>query len=274
MLRYLIMALLGVISLVLAYSVLVEPYNLQVTEHGFDLFDGSGHPLKAVLISDTQTAYDDPGYLSRVISVVNAEEPDIVFLAGDIVDGEPGGWSKLGQLSGLQAKHGVYAVLGNHDYRDWRCDDPTNDGYAENVTKALEGYGIGVLRNRHVDLDIDGRRFSLVGVDDLWACKSDLRGALSGVDMSRPKVILVHNNVAVRGHPLGNHTLVLSGHTHCGQVDVPFITDLLVDVLGFGKITGGARKLPDGNSVFVTCGVVPGGIRLFSRPEISVLYLD
>ncbi len=260
--------------LVLAYSVLVEPYNIHMTEHHLDFFGSPGQTVKAVLISDTQLAYDYPDYFARVISEVNRQEPDVIFISGDIVDGEPGGWTKLGLLSGLRARYGVYAVLGNHDYQDWKCGSAANDEYASHVAQTLESFGVRVLRNEQLTATMKGRSFTIIGLDDLWACKADPDKASSGVDPALPKIILVHNNLAVSGMDLGNRSLVLSGHTHCGQVDVPFVTDYLVEALGFGKITGGEKRLPGGATVFVTCGVTPGGIRLFSRPEISVLYLD
>ncbi|MEW6722139.1 MAG: metallophosphoesterase [Candidatus Micrarchaeota archaeon] len=256
--------------LALLYSLHVEPYRLSVTETRVDFFEGAGDGVKVVLITDTQTAYDHPDFFARAIDTINAQEPDIILISGDIVEGEPGGWKKLGELERLRSKNGIYAVLGNHDYIDWRCGIPENERYADEVEKTLESMGIIVLRNENVNLTINGRTFPLAGVDDLWACKSDYDAAIRGA--GEPMIILAHNNLAAKDAKEGS--LVLSGHTHCGQVDVPIITDLIVESLDFGKTKRGLGKTAGGAQLYVSCGLSPGGIRLFAPPEISVIYLE
>jgi hypothetical protein len=268
-----IVAIAASFALLAAYALAIEPYNLQRTENRFDIFDGSGEKVKIVLISDTQAAYDHTDYFKKVVATVNSLDADYILIAGDIVDSEPDGWNRIGELANLKARYGKFAVLGNHDYRDWSCDEESYE-YADRIERTVESLGITVLRNENRILSATGERFALVGVDDSWACRSDYPKATEGVPQNLPKVIIVHNNLALEGENLGPEDIVLAGHTHCGQVYVPFITDYLVEDLGFGKTRSGKATLQNGAQLYVTCGVTPGGIRLFARPEISVIYLE
>ncbi|HSB46747.1 MAG TPA: metallophosphoesterase [Candidatus Bilamarchaeum sp.] len=269
-----VFAVSALLILVFLYSTLIEPYNISVTESRFDIFPGSPAPLKAVLISDTQTAYDYPEYFRRAIAEANAQNPDFVLIAGDIVDGEPRGYLKLGELKNLKSRYGVFAVLGNHDYGDWNCANPANYEYADNVTETLESMGIVVLRNQNSVLEAGGQKLAIAGIDDLWACRSEPQKALANLSQNMPKIILLHQQEAIYGLSPGVNTVAFAGHTHCGQFYFPFITDYLTEYLGFGKARQGRTTLPGGTAAYVTCGLTPGGIRLFARPEISVIYLD
>ncbi|MDD5340071.1 MAG: metallophosphoesterase [Candidatus ainarchaeum sp.] len=265
-------AAIAVLLVVAFYSFAIAPYDLEVTENNFSLFDGHGAPLKAVLISDTETTYDYPNYLDGAVALVNAQQPDIVFLAGDYVELDDGAWEKLGPLGNIRAKYGVYAVLGNHDYREWGCSR-ANASYADKVAAKLESMGITVLRNDYRIIDAAGHRVAIVGIDDYWACRNDFRKAEQGISPAVPQIILAHNPVAFYGEELPAGALLLSGHTHCGQVRLPMVTDAITRVLGLGDTVGGRAKLGQ-HDMYITCGVIPGGVRFLTRPEISVLYVD
>lgn len=258
-------------ALLTVYAFRVEPYNLQVTENSFDFFESEREALRVVLISDVHGAYSDEQYFERAVGQINSLEPDLILISGDIV-GIPGHWNGLESLGKLQSKYGTYAVLGNHDYDDWDCTNPENYAFADNVTMRLERLGIKVLRNEHVMLSIRNRTFSLVGVDDHWACMSNYSKASTGVPSAMPKLVLVHDSLAVENESIANG-LVLSGHTHCGQVNLPFITQYMVEERGFGALPGGRGKI-NGSDLYISCGLTPGGVRLFARPEISVIYLE
>jgi hypothetical protein len=272
--RSLGMAAIAILAIILFYSLHVEPYNVFISENRFDFFEGTGDPVKVVLISDTQGAYDYPEYFHGAMAKASAQEPDIILIAGDIVEGEKNAWEKLGELKNLKSGYGVYAVLGNHDYRDWDCRDPAIYDYADRVEKTVESFGIGVLRNENRILNIRGMEFAIAGIDDEWACRSDPQKALANLSGEIPKLILVHEQEVLYDLSPGRKTIGFAGHTHCGQFYVPFITDYLTEYLGFGKIRQGRATLENGIETYITCGITPGGIRLFARPEISVIYLE
>ena len=153
-------------------------------------------------------------YLRRVVAVTNDASPDIVVLTGDHVS-----WPSavtpefIGILAELEAPHGRFAILGNHDH----TSDPRL------VTAALREAGIEVLTNRHRILDRGGQGLCLAGVDDFRHGRPDLAAALRGVEPAMPRILLAHNpDYAESMPPRPRVDLMLCGHTHGGQIRPPF----------------------------------------------------
>ncbi len=264
-------AALAVLVIISFYAFAIAPYDLETTESNFTLFGGAGEPVKVVLIADVEGAYDYPQYLATVVERTNAVQPDVIFVAGDIVNSEELGWERLGPLGRLKARYGVYAVLGNQDYQHLGCP-PANDSYADSVAAKLESMGVTVLRNDFRVLEVHGHRFAIVGLDDFLACRSDFGKSELGVPAGVPQVLLSHNPLSAYNESLRPGTLVLSGHTHCGQVRLPVVSDAMMHFLWLDTL-GGRTKIGDADA-YITCGIVPGGVRFLTRPEISVLYLE
>jgi hypothetical protein len=154
-------------------------------------------------------------FVERVVAQVNALEPDVVAITGDLVDGSVSRLRELvAPIAGLRARYGVYFVTGNHEYYSdavaW-CDELTR-------------LGIRVLRNERVSIGNGSDAFELAGVDDYHADRfghghgADLPRALAGVDTSRAVVLLAHQPLAVHEAAERAVGLVLSGHTHGGQI--------------------------------------------------------
>ena len=150
--------------------------------------------------------------VERAVELANSLEPDLVALTGDFVTNSPNYVAPVAATLGkLRARRGVFAVLGNHDFRvgaDW-------------VTAALERNGIEVLRNRHVRLGSNGSSVVLAGVDDHGYGQADVRAALRGAQDVPCAVLLSHNPAVLPLAALHGVDLVLSGHTHGGQMDLP-----------------------------------------------------
>jgi predicted MPP superfamily phosphohydrolase len=115
-------------------------------------------------------------------------------------------------LGRLRARYGVYAVLGNHDFR---VD-------ADAITQALRNQRIDVLRNRHISMRFGSKSIYLIGVDD-YGYGADLRRAIRGVPRDAATVLLAHNPRVIHLASRHNVSLVLSGHTHGGQVNLPLL---------------------------------------------------
>ena len=137
--------------------------------------------------------------------------PDVILVGGDVVtaDLRELDSSRL-DLRSLDAPLGVYGVLGNHDH--YTRDSAT-------VLRVLRESGVEMLHNSSVDIVREGARLSLAGVDDMNAGQPDLDAALSRT--GRPVLLLSHNpdlfvDAADRGVDL-----MLSGHTHGGQIRIP-----------------------------------------------------
>jgi uncharacterized protein len=148
--------------------------------------------------------------ISEAVRRANELKPDLVALTGDYVSHSVDyidGCAKA--LGGLRARHGVYAVLGNHDH--WTD--------AEKMTASLTLYGIRVLVNENVQIGLDSSYIKLAGVDDLMVGRDDLPNALKGTSSSEPRILLAHNPAIIREAARAGVDLVLSGHTHGGQIN-------------------------------------------------------
>lgn len=172
------------------------------------------HGLRIVQISDIHHGLFLPKeWLSAAVRQANRLNPDIIALTGDFVTYSRQNIGPAAELLGrLRARHGVFAVLGNHDFR---VD-------ADAITRALSRQHIDVLRNRHVPLRFGGESIYLVGVDD-YGYGADLRRAIRGVPREAATVLLAHNPRVIHLASRNNVSLVLSGHTHGGQVNLPLL---------------------------------------------------
>lgn len=165
-----------------------------------------------VQLSDVHVGHTiDQKFLEGLVARVNAEQPDLVVITGDLVDGTVEELrTAVAPLAQLRAREGVYFVTGNHEYFS---------GGPEWVAE-IERLGIKVLRNERVRV---AGAFDLVGVDDIFGNMApghgmDLDRALEGRDLAVPAVLLAHQPVvATRAHDRGI-ALQLSGHTHGGQL--------------------------------------------------------
>jgi uncharacterized protein len=223
--------------------------------------------LRIVQISDLHIG-DRLGeaFLRRVVDRVNALRPDVVAITGDLVDGPVAKIrNALRPLAELDAPHGVYFVTGNHEYY-W--------GGRESVL-AVEQLGLTVLHNEHRIVEREGGMLVIGGMPDLHGgrfladheSRPDLvfAGAPEGV----PRVLLAHQPRAVKGAAPHGVDLLLSGHTHGGQI-FPF--HLFVRLQQ--PVIQGLRKLL-GVWVYAHRGTGFWGppMRLFSTPEIAEITL-
>ncbi len=179
-----------------------------------DALPSAFHGLRVVQISDIHHGLFLPKeWLSEAVRQANRLEPDIIALTGDFVTYSKRNIGPAAELLGrLRARYGVYAVLGNHDFR---VD-------ATAITDALRREHIDVLRNRHVALWFGGESVYLAGVDD-YGYGADLRRAMRGVPRDAATVLLAHNPRVIHLASRHSVSLVLSGHTHGGQVNLPLL---------------------------------------------------
>ena len=156
------------------------------------------------------------------IEMTNAEKPDLVLLSGDFVCHSQLYLDQLTQLMrAFQAP--VMAVLGNHDH--WSG--------ADEVRRALERGGVEVLCNRHTTITLRHERLQVVGLDDAYTGHARRDEAVKGLRHDIPSIALSH--IAEEADGLWRHgvPLVLSGHTHAGQVTLARLHEFAV-----GKLAG------------------------------------
>ncbi|HEV3469284.1 MAG TPA: metallophosphoesterase [Pyrinomonadaceae bacterium] len=196
----------------LARAAFAEPYQLAVERHAVALrrlpreLDG----LKVVHLSDIHhSPFTGREQVERAVEVANSLQPDLVALTGDYVSHEREYIQPCAEILGrLRARRGVYAVLGNHD--NWV--DP------ELITDCFRLAGIQVLNNEGMRFEDRGASFWLAGVNDTMVGLEDLPLALAGSRADEMKLLLAHNPVILRRAARAGVDLVLSGHTHGGQV--------------------------------------------------------
>jgi hypothetical protein len=153
--------------------------------------------------------------VQKTVKLVNALEPDLIVITGDFVTRFISAIYTLApELGKLQAQHGVFASLGNHDL--W-----VN---AETITHALNTSGVRVLINQGVPIYANGELIWLAGIDDAIAGNPDLNTALSGIPTDIPVVLLGHEPDPADEVSLdGRVDLMLTGHSHGGQINFPVI---------------------------------------------------
>jgi len=222
--------------------------------------------LKIVQLTDLHHSLFTPREeIQHAVQVTNRLHPDLVALTGDYVTlSRDFIWPVAEALSKLRARLGVFAVLGNHDFQV----DP------EEVAEALRAQGIRVLRNAHWPLRSRSSTLWMVGVDDLWWQADDLAAALHGVPARDPKVLLCHNPLGIREASEHNVDLVLSGHTHGGQVRLPVVGSVYGRSRLGEKFVDGWNRLKS-TQIYVSRGIgkvlVP--LRVGCPPEIACLRL-
>ncbi len=197
----------------------------------------------------------------RWIERTNALGVDLVAITGDVLSTGPHFHDEVVDVLGdLRAPSGIFACLGNHDYYE-----------EDSLCARLLEKNVRVLRNEGTSLVREGDRLFVAGVEDLWRGHVDLDAALVGRD-GAPTILLAHHPTLFPQARSRDVDLTLSGHTHAGQVAIPFLEGGLAR-LGT-RYAGGLFR--EGNSIlFVHAGLGTTGpaIRIGAAPEIVVLRL-
>jgi uncharacterized protein len=196
--------------------------------------------------------------LARVLDLTQEQHPDLIVITGDFVTQSPVFIEPVSEMLGrLRAPLGVFGVLGNHDFR----------AGAERVSAALRRHGIQLLRNQHRELRHRGASFRLAGVDDSRQHPDVARavGARRGFT-----VLLAHNPRELGAAAACGVDLVLSGHTHGGQVKFGFAAPLYERFLPAGHF----REAQTQMYVSRGLGQVILPLRVGAPPELAVLTLS
>jgi uncharacterized protein len=218
--------------------------------------------LHAVMVSDIHLGkIIDSARLRELTHTIQLLDPDIVFFAGDIIDENVDLFAEENMadiLSALQPRLGSYAILGNHEYIGRS---------PETVIQYLQQAGIIVLRDRWAET-VNG--IYIIGRDDLsrqrygGLDRLDLEAVMTGIDHSRPMILLDHQPFHLEVAEQAGVDLQLSGHTHLGQLfPNNFITKAMYEI-DWGYLQKGSLQ------VIVSCGFGTWGppLRVGNKPEI------
>jgi uncharacterized protein len=232
-------------------------------------FDG----LTIVLLTDIHESwFFSEDRVRDVVARVNSLDPDLVLLGGDYVDRNIADeYTCFSALAELKAPLGVYAVTGNHDYDE--SDDGTNS--AATITAASTEAGIELLDNRGMWLEKDGTRIRLGGVADLQEGDPDVGPALEGTSPEDFVLLLSHHPDFAETLAPDSVDLMLSGHTHGGQITLfglwaPMVPSDYGQKYRSGEVTNGSTTVIVSNGVGST--VLP--VRLFARPQLVIITLE
>lgn len=254
---------------VLAYARFIEPRILLTRKHEITLARcmGDAGAARIAVFSDTHIGiFGNAMPIARIARRVNAMSPDLVMIAGDFTYWlKPDRFSEaFARLGGIEAP--VYAVMGNHD-----VGLPGPDVGAP-LTAALKTIGVNVLDDEIAAIAVAGGQIEIAGLSDLWAEHQKLK--LLENRNNTPRLVLTHNPATVRTLlPRQSVDLMVAGHTHGGQINIPFVTCALLPSMC--RLTLGGYKETERGPVFVTTGTGMVGLpmRFNVPPRIDVLNL-
>jgi predicted MPP superfamily phosphohydrolase len=204
-------------------------------------------------------------YIRAIVTRTLALKPDLILLGGDYIHTDARYIKPcFDQLSALAAPLGVFGVLGNHDHYH---------GAAE-TSAAMQRAGIVELTNTGVWLEKSAQRVRLAGVGDFWEDIQDLDAALGDITASDACVLLSHNPDYAETINDTRPGLILSGHTHGGQVVLPLIGAPIIPSRYGQKYAHGLVAAPT-TQVFVSrgLGTITPPVRFRCRPEINLITL-
>jgi predicted MPP superfamily phosphohydrolase len=266
------------VALVLnVYAWLIEPRLLTVKHVTIESATWTGAPLTIAALGDVHIGgpHVDAERVARVVKRINALNPDLVVLLGDYANGESRAAERssaereeiargLGNLRGLTATYGVAAAIGNHDAWYDRAA----------IVGALETAGVRVLHNGHELIErANGERFVVAGLADVGTDHPDYGRAVERAPDDAPMIVIAHNPDVFADMP-NRPALTLAGHTHCGQVSIPFI-GRPVTASAYGQKYACGHVEERGKHLFVTGGLGTSmlPVRFMNPPEIAIVTL-
>ncbi|MEK6336425.1 MAG: metallophosphoesterase [Acidobacteriota bacterium] len=268
--------LLVLLALIIAGGVwgfLIEPNRLIVRQETIAIGNWpkelSG--LRIAVISDLHAGspFINEAKLQRLVLETNQTKPDLIVLLGDFMIKDrfykqpiaPERTAEI--LKGLSAPLGVFAVMGNHDW--WSQAD---------VRKSFELNGIRILENDVGEIRWRGSSFWLAGLADLWTQPQHVDETIAKTPPGSPVIAMTHNPDIFPNLPQ-SVPLLLAGHTHGGQVNLPLLGRLIVPSR-FGQRYAAGAVFENGHHLFVTTGVGTSilPIRFRVPPEIVILTIS
>jgi hypothetical protein len=256
------------------YATQVEPFWIDQHEITVPIANlpAAFENFRIAHLTDLHAGQNVPiSYLSRAIDRVNAAECDCVAVTGDLITHDPDAIDPIvNVLSQLHAP--TIVTFGNHDYNP-------NGGLPGGVTELvdqlapkLRRIGCTVLRNQVTVLQRNGSRLWVAGLEDLYTTRFFPQVAFAGVPINEPKICLSHNPDGTQRLLPFKPDLILSGHTHGGQVRLPLWGAIILPVSN-KKLDQGRFILPHGQ-LYVSRGVgFLMRVRFDCRPEIPIVKL-
>ena len=273
--------LTGLVLALAGWGLLIEPHLLEVTRltvplprlpeelRGFTI----GH-LSDMHLRGNASARR---VAERACAELMALQPELICLSGDVVDHASHLPEGIALLRRLAAPLGVFLVLGNHDcdatMEDYLAGNPESDQAQEKWREALRATEVALLDNEARTLEVRGRRVVLVGIGDLCAGQDDLPAALRGAPAGDLHLLLCHSPDTIDLPEADWADLVLAGHTHGGQMQIPGFGAVWAPVWRRRERASGLLRLGQ-TLLFVSRGLSSGlPARINCRPQVALLEL-
>lgn len=275
----LLLAIMGIFATCcLLYARFVEPLWIIVTKRSVPF--PTRNALRIAVIGDFHVhEKGDERFIAKAVDYCNAQTPDLVLLVGDFLCDHQSDIRPLAALKHVQARHGVFAVVGNHDSSKHHLPgkDALHHGHpdrSDELERLLEPLGITFLRNRSITIEHDGETVCIAGIDDLWMESCNLHKALEDSTHDMPTILLSHNPDIILDPQSHTASLIVSGHTHGGQVRLPWLGPICALPQRLNKkFDRGIFAVSPTCSLAVTHGIgethIP--LRFCARPEILLL---
>lgn len=227
--------------------------------------------FKIVQFSDTHLGFHfSQKDLEGIISKIRKESPDLIIFSGDLVDNLLS-FIEINEtiinLSSLNAPYGKFAVFGNHDHGGWG---------SEKYRDIMAAAGFTILQNESVPiLKSSDTGFNLVGIDDAMLGLPDIQKAMEQTNPTLFTLLISHAPDTADQAVQYNIHYQISGHTHGGQVQVPFLGPLITPPHGKNYVEG-FYNVSDKLTLYVNRGLGTTRLpyRFLSRPEMAVITLE
>ncbi|HYM01220.1 MAG TPA: metallophosphoesterase [Blastocatellia bacterium] len=244
--------------------------TVETVDVPIDALPGAFDGLKIVQLSDIHAGlFMSSNQIRNWVGIANGLNPDIIVLTGDFVASRTSEVSIFMKgVSGLRARYGVYGCLGNHDM--------FTDSEAT-IEREFQKAGFVLLRNRNQYIDVAGTRLNLIGVDFIENHARHgkrLNDILARLKVDSPNILLCHNPNLFEDAARSGIDLMLSGHTHGGQIALKLGETLIAPARLATMFIAGLFKIGQSH-LYVNRGLGTTGppIRINAPPEVTVIRL-
>ena len=248
------------------YAGFVEREWVEVTHHRLNLPEWQGRVARLAVLSDLHVRPEDEDYLRRIVERTLAEKPDAVLLLGDYVNGIRDDDSispeKLEEILRPLTAVPCFAVLGNHDY--WYG--------AHNLRKMFKRLNIPLMEGKKQELVVGKATITIAGMRCAFTYRYP--GAVSQPETGKPFILMTHSPAGVKFAPPGT-TITLAGHTHGGQIRLPFYGALVMPDRDVSRKKSAGYHEEKEKAFYVSRGIGTSQLplRFCCRPEILILEL-
>lgn len=268
-----LLAFLGLSGGTYYYANEIEPAMLEIDRETISSakIPGAFNHFKIVQFSDTHMGFHyNLDQLNEVIKKINNQNPDLIVFTGDLVD-KPQSYNWNGTLikalQKLHANHGKFWIYGNHDH----------GGYGTDIVKhVMEQADFQLLKNSHTVVEKNNAKIIVAGIDDVMLGKPDLDKTLSKSDDRLFTILLAHEPDFADKTVHYPVDVQLSGHSHGGQVRLPFIGHLYTPIYAEKYVQGKHTFQHNKLTLYVSRGIGTTRLpyRFLCKPEIHTFTLQ